>query len=125
MPKACASADLPSPMAGRVSARSNSPGWVGQGRGLGLAEYSFISVSSSSVILLEIHTPSVAVAELERQAPRPIHVYAVANRIESAQRVEVEARHAHLRWRRHNVQTIKADQNPPLHLLIDFHRVAG
>src|SRR5436305_10750929 len=103
MPKACASADLPSPMAGRISARSNSPGWVGQRRGLGLAAYSFISVSSSSVILLEIHTPSVAVAQLERQAPRPVHMHAVADRIEPTQRMKIKARYVHFGGCRGNV----------------------
>src|ERR1700761_431055 len=49
------------------------------------------------MVLLQIDTQRVACRPLERYTPRPVHVQAVARRLESAQRMEIETRNIQLR----------------------------
>lgn len=63
------------------------------------------------MILLEIHAPCVSFLELERDAPRPVDVDAVADRLAPLEGMEVEARHVHFLGRRRRIQAIKAKED--------------
>jgi len=74
------------------------------------------------VVLLEIDAESVSGFKLEGDAPRTIDVNHVTGGNKTFQGMKLKTRKVHLFRRGRGIQAIKADQDAPVHLGIDFCR---
>jgi hypothetical protein len=72
------------------------------------------------VILLEIDTAHFAIFEFERDAPRPVDMDRIANRLKTSQWMKIETRDVHFFGSNDNVQTVEAPQDLRMHLRVDF-----
>jgi hypothetical protein len=76
------------------------------------------------MVLPEIDAAGLAIFELEGNAPRSIDVDRIAFRIESVQRMKVEARDVHFLGSDGNVEAVEPCKNALVHFRIDLRTPA-
>lgn len=66
------------------------------------------------MILLKVNAKCIALDEFKRKAPRPIHLNRVADRIKTAQGMEIKSRQIHLLRTGTGIQPVEPQQNPAM-----------
>src|SRR5665213_53757 len=120
------------PEAGSISSRRTAPGCVGHRLGFRLATYSVISSpfgvghngSRASVVLFVVHAISISILEFEGDAPWPIHMNRIPNRL-SVQTMKIEAEQVHVVRTHRSVELVETSQNAIMHLCIDLRSLAA
>jgi len=64
------------------------------------------------MILLKVNAKRIALDEFKRKAPWPIHMNRVADRIKTAQGMEIKSRQIHFFRAGTGIQPVKPEQNP-------------
>jgi hypothetical protein len=99
-----------------------SPGWDGHLDRSRLALYS--DMAQLLMILFQIHPEGVGSTELERDAPRPIHMNRIPLRL-APKWMEIVSGPVHFLGRRHAVERIKTDANASVHAGIYLWRLTA
>ena len=66
------------------------------------------------MILFKVNAKCIALAEFKRQAPWPIHMNRVADRIKTAQGMEIKSWQIHFLGAGTGIQPVEPEQNPAM-----------
>ena len=64
------------------------------------------------MILFKVNAQRIALDEFKRKAPWPVHMNRVADRIKTAQGMEIKSRQIHLLRTGTGIQPVEPEQNP-------------
>ena len=71
------------------------------------------------MILFKVNAKCIALAEFKRQAPWPVHMNRVADRIKPAQGMEIKSRQIHFFRAGTGIQPVEPEQNPAMEPFVD------
>ena len=72
------------------------------------------------MILLKVNAKCIALNEFKRKAPWPIHMNRVADRIKTAQRMEIKSRQIHFFRAGTGIQPVEPEQNPAMEPFVNL-----
>jgi hypothetical protein len=71
------------------------------------------------MILLKINAKRIALDKFKHKAPWPIHMNRVADRIKTAQRMEIKSRQIHFFRAGTGIQPVEPEQNPAMESFVN------
>jgi hypothetical protein len=72
------------------------------------------------MILLEVDAKGIAAFELERDAPRPVHMNRIPRWLEASEWMEVESREIHFPGLCHRIQPVEPTDDAFMHVGVNF-----